>query len=63
MVAASQKHEQASDFRFGTDDYLPFQEEGSRQQAVKLSAVAIRSRIDGIQDSYLQDGSLREGVQ
>ena len=32
MVAASQKHEQASDFRFGTDNYLPFQEEGSRQQ-------------------------------
>src|SRR5207244_3125339 len=63
MVAASQKHKQASDFRIGTNNYLPFQEEGSRQRAVKLSAVAIRARIDGIQDSYLQDRALRQGVQ
>jgi len=63
MVAASQKHEQASDFRFGTDNDFPFQKEGSRQRAVKLSAVAIRARIDGIQDSYLQDRSLGQGVQ
>src|SRR6266513_5348626 len=63
MVAASQEYEPASDLRLGTDNSLPFQEEGSRQRAVKLSAVAIRARIDGIQDSHLQDGSLGQRVQ
>jgi len=63
MASASKKHEQASDFRFGTDNHLSSQKERSRQRAVKFSAVVIRSRIDGIQDSYLQDRSFGHCVQ
>src|SRR2546421_8190890 len=63
MASASKKHEQASDFGFGTDNYLPLQDERSDQRAVKPSAVAIHARIDGIQDSYLQDCSFGQGVQ
>src|SRR5437867_3799827 len=50
---ASQKHEQASHFRFGMDDHLPFRNQWSHQRAAKFSAVPIRVRIDGIQYSYL----------
>src|SRR6266446_7792817 len=62
MASASQKHEQASHFSFGTDNYLPCQNKGRHNRAVKLSAVAIHARIDGIQHSYLQDRSFGQGV-
>ncbi len=62
MTSAPQEHKQASHFRFGTDNYLVSQKKRSRQRAVKLSAVAIRGRIDSIQHSYLQDSSFGQGV-
>ena len=62
MASASQKYEQAAHFGFGTDNYLPFQNKGRHNRAVKLRAVAIHARIDGIQHSYLQDRSFGQGV-
>src|SRR5690348_11026864 len=63
MASASQKHEQDSHFGFGTDNCLSFQNERSRQRAVKLGAVTVDGRIDGIQHSYFQDRASRKGVQ
>ena len=63
MASASKKHQQASNFGFGTDNYLPLQNERSDQRAVKPSAVTIHARINGVQDSYLQDRSFGQGVQ
>ena len=62
MASAPQKHEQASHFRFRGDNYLASQKKRSRECAVKFGSVAIRSRIDSIRHSYLQDSSLGQSI-
>lgn len=63
MAFASQEHEQATYFRFGTDNHLSAQNERSGQRAVKFGAVAIDRRIDGIEHSHFQDCAFGKGIQ
>src|SRR6266851_6738610 len=63
MAVASQKHEQATNFRIRTDNHLASQNERGSQRAVKFGAVVIDGRIDGVQYSYFEDRAFGQGIQ
>ena len=63
MVSASEEDEQPPNFSFRTDDNFASQNKGHREQSVKLRAILIHTRINGIEHSYLQDRSFWQSVQ
>lgn len=63
MISAPEKSEEASDFRIGVDDDAVSNGEIRYDRAAKLAAVAIDARIDGAENFYVQDGSLRKEVE
>jgi len=62
MGSTSKKNEQSAHFRFGVDDYLPSQNEGSSQRAVKLRAVAVHAGIEGVEHLNLEDRTFRQSA-
>src|SRR5260370_8808812 len=49
--------------RFRRDNALASEKERSHERTVKVGAVTIGGRIDGIEHSYLQDRAFRKCVQ
>jgi hypothetical protein len=63
MIFTSEKNQESPDFRIGMDDYAFSQRNIRDDRAVKLGAIAIHARVYGIENFYMQNGSLRQDAE
>jgi hypothetical protein len=63
MISASEQNQEAPHFRIGVDDYAVSDRYIRDERAVKLAAIAIRARVNGIENFYMQNGSLRQDAK
>jgi hypothetical protein len=63
MIFAPEKHQKASHFRIGMDDYFVSKAQVRYDGAAEFRPIAVGVRVDGREHFNVENGSLREGVE
>jgi hypothetical protein len=63
MISAPEKYEESAYFCVGVDDDAIYHGYIRDDGSAKLSAIVIDTRVDGVENFYVQNCSLRQGVE